>query len=125
MLTSDFYIVPEDVFRLGNADNPRMSHVRPRDVDWTEVNGILVIIANNRGISVFDAEGITRSTMSGWIWKFSPGIQLPQGLKLVHDKPHHYCIAPTANMPLDKYKGLLEELGLKATRIIQKPGIRA
>lgn len=125
MLPTSFYIVPEDVFRLGNADHPRMSHVRPRDVDSTEVNGILVVVANNKGISVFDAEGITRTPMSGWIWKFFPGTQLPQGLKLVQDKPHHYCIAPITNMPMDKYKGLLEELGLKATRIMQKPGVRA
>ena len=33
VLTAEFYLVPEDVFRLGNATSPRLSHVRPeRDV---------------------------------------------------------------------------------------------
>jgi hypothetical protein len=26
------------------------------------------------------------------------------------------------NMPVDKYKGLLEELGLRATRVVKKQG---
>ena len=42
--------------------------------------------------------------------------------RLVNDKPHHYCVAPTTNMPIDKYKGLLEELGLRAERFIKKAG---
>ncbi|MDP5138632.1 hypothetical protein ORJ04_22040 [Rheinheimera baltica] len=44
------------------------------------------------------------------------------GLKLVQDKAHHYCIAPTQNMPIDKYKGLLEEMALKAARVFKKEG---
>lgn len=50
---------------------------------------------------------------------------MPQGLKLVHDRPGHYSIAPTVNMPLDKYKGLLEELGMKALRVFFKQGKQA
>jgi hypothetical protein len=49
-------------------------------------------------------------------------IALPAGLKMVNDKPGHYCIAPATNMPVDKYKGLLEELGLKAVRVAKKQG---
>ena len=40
----------------------------------------------------------------------------------MNDKPGHYCIAPGMNMPLDKYKGLLEDLALKATRVVKKQG---
>lgn len=54
--------------------------------------------------------------------KLSANVNLPAGLKLVNDKPGHYCIAPTTNMPVGKDKGLLEELGLKATRVIKKQG---
>ena len=60
--------------------------------------------------------------MTGWVWSFSPNTTLPPGLKLVQDKPHHYCIAPVQNMPVDKYKGLLEELALKANRVFKKDG---
>jgi hypothetical protein len=44
----------------------------------------------------------------------------PQGLKLVNDKPGHYCVAPTQNMPVDLYKGLLEQMGLKAQKAWMK-----
>lgn len=114
--------MPEDVFRLGNADSSRLSHVRPRDVDTMTVNGIAMVIANGKGISVFDREGINESPMTGWVWKVRGSAQLPSGLKLVKDKAHHYCIAPTQNMPVDKFKGLLEGVAVRAERVFKKDG---
>ena len=32
---------------------------------------------------------------------------------MMNDKPGHYCIGTTANTPVEKNKGLLEDLGLK------------
>jgi hypothetical protein len=122
MFPKEFYLVPEDVFRLGNSEGPRLSHVRSRDVDTMTMNGITVVIANGKGISVFDLEGITQAPFEGWVWKLAATTPLPAGLKLVQDKPHHYCIAPIANMPIDKYKGLLEELALRAERVLKKQG---
>lgn len=121
-ILAEFYIVPEDVFRLGNADSSRLSNVRPRDVDTMAVSGIVIVIANGKGISVFDREGINESPMTGWIWKIRGNTQFPIGLKLVKDKAHHYCIAPTQNMPVDKFKGLLEEFALRAERVFKKEG---
>lgn len=94
MIPAEFYLVPEEVFRLGNSSSPRLSNVRSRDVDTMELNGITVVIANGKGISIFDKEGIMRSPMVGWVWRFPPNTSLPFGLKLVKDKPHHFCIAP-------------------------------
>lgn len=122
MTPVEFFIFPEDVFRLGNAESPRLGNVRPRDINTTELNGVLVIVANGKGVSVFDSDGIKLAPLNGWVWKFSALAPLPQGLRLVKDKPHHYCVAPAYNMPIDKYKGLLEELGLRATRIFHKGG---
>ncbi|MCW8126573.1 hypothetical protein [Microbulbifer halophilus] len=122
MFPKEFYILPEELFRLGNSTSPRLSNVRPRDVDTMEVNGINMIIANGKGISVFDIDGINESPMTGWVWKFSPNTRPPVGLKMVQDKAHHYCISPAQNMPLDKYKGLLEEMALSATRVFKKEG---
>lgn len=122
MLPKDFFIIPEEVFRLGNSTSPKLSNVRARDVDTMDVNGIKVIVANGKGISVFDRAGISESPMSGWVWQFKPNTAFPEGLKLVQDKPHHYCIAPVRNMPVDKYKGLLEEMALTATRVFKKEG---
>lgn len=122
MYPQEFYIIPEEVFRLGSTSSPRLSNVRARDVKVIDLNGIQVVVANGKGISVFDKEGISLSPMSGWVWRFSPNTRFPEGLKLVQDKPHHLCIAPTQNMPLDKYKGLLEEMALKAQRVFKKEG---
>lgn len=125
MFPKSFYICPEDVFRLGNAGSPRLSNIRPHDVDLTKVNDIVVVIANNAGVSVFNEQGLAERDMSGWVWQFNVATPIPQGLKLVHDRPGHYSIAPTVNMPLDKYKGLLEELGVKAFRVFFKQGKQA
>lgn len=122
MFPKEFFIVPEELFRLGNTNSPRLSNVRSRDIDTIEINGVVVIRANGKGISVFDKAGINESPMTGWVWRFPPNTQPPVGLKLVQDKPHHFCIAPAQNMPIDKYKGLLEEMALRATRVFKKEG---
>jgi hypothetical protein len=72
MYPKEFFILPEELFRLGNATSPRLSNVRPRDIDTIEINGIKVIIANGKwqmangkGISVFDKTGTNESPMTG------------------------------------------------------------
>lgn len=55
-------------------------------------------------------------------WRLKQNTIIPVGLKLVKDKKHHYSIAPVQNMPLDKYKGLLEEMALLAERVFKKEG---
>lgn len=122
MFPKEFYLIPEEIFRIGNADSSKLTHVRARDVNTALVNGINIVVANGKGISVFDKIGINESPMNGWVWKFPPNCSLPIGLKFVQDKPHHFCIAPTQNMPVDKYKGLLEEMALKAQRVYKKEG---
>ena len=69
MFPSDFYIIPEDVYRLGNSESARLSHVRARDVDTMVLNEIVVVIANGKGISVFDREGINEAPFEGWVWE--------------------------------------------------------
>lgn len=56
-MMKDFYIVPEEIFRLGNSTSPRLGNIRPKDVNTTTINGITIIITNGKGISVFDKEG--------------------------------------------------------------------
>lgn len=86
------------------------------------MNEVVVVVANGKGVSVFDLEGINEAPFTGWVWKLSASTPLPPGLKLVHDKSHHYSIAPTTNMPVEKYKSMLEQLGLRARRVQKKPG---
>lgn len=68
MQTEDLYLAPEDLYRLGNATDPRLTHIRqPKDMDTTEVNGIVVAIANGKGISLSTKARLDSSPMSGWV----------------------------------------------------------
>ena len=97
-----------------------MHMVRPSEVDTIEVDGIRVIIANGRGVSLYTLDELNNTSLTGWVWKFRSNTQIPSGLKLVNDKPGHYCVAPTHNMPVDLYKGLLEQMGMKAEKVWKK-----
>ena len=116
VLDKEFYMVPEEVFRAGNATTPRLHMVRPSEVDITEINGVKIIIANGRGVSLYTKNELQNTTLTGWVWKFMAHTHVPQGLKLVNDKPGHYCVAPIQNMPVYLYKGLLEQMGMKAQK---------
>ena len=49
-------------------------------------------------------------------WRINRGAPLPDGLVLVEDRrpghKGHFMLAPKQEMPLKKYLGLLEELGM-------------
>ena len=121
MKAVDLYLAPEDLFRLGNSTDPRLTHIRrPKDIDTVEINGLLVVIANGKGISLATEEKISKSPVSGWVWKISKGTQMPQGLRLINDRPGHYSICPISNMPLDEFKGLLSKLALKCQKVFKK-----
>ena len=105
--------------------NDNLSKVRAKDVDVIQVGGKTMIVANGKGISLFDMTGIKLGTMSGWVWKFPPDTPLPPGLHLVNDKPHHYCIAPVRNMFVDEFKSLLDKLALEAIKFHKKEEKRA
>lgn len=125
MKSTYYLMMPEELFRLGNATDPQLSKVRSRDVDVIEVDGKMMIVANDKGISLFDMTGIRLSPMSGWVWKFPQDTPLPTGLHLVNDKPHHYCIAPVRNMFVDEFKILLDKLASKAVKFFKKEEKRA
>jgi|TARA_Y100000296_G_C5139004_1_gene239886 hypothetical protein len=85
-----------------------------------EVNGITVVIANGKGVSLSTKERLDKTQMSGWVWKIIRGTQVPSGLRLINDRPGHYSICPTANMPLDEFVGLLSKLALKCQKVFKK-----
>lgn len=121
MQTEDLYLAPEDLFRLGNATDPRLTNIRrPKDIDTIEVNGILVVVANGKGISLSTKARLESTPMSGWVWKIPKGTIVPSGLKLLNDRPGHYSICPVSNMPLDEFKGLLSRLAMKCQKVFKK-----
>ncbi|WP_210404787.1 hypothetical protein [Hahella sp. CCB-MM4] len=59
MNVEDLFMAPEDLYRLGNSTDPRLTNVRrPKGIDTIEVNGILVAAANGKGVSLSTKERI-------------------------------------------------------------------
>lgn len=117
----DLFLAPEDLYRLGNATSPRLTHVRrPKDIDTIEVNGITVVVANGKGVSLATKDRIDKTPVSGWVWKISKGTQMPIGLKLINDRMGHYSICPQSNMPLDEFIGLLSKLAMRCQKVFKK-----
>lgn len=110
------YLAQEDLYRLGNAASPKFDNVRSQDVTQYEKNGIIMVAANGKGISLTTEAGLARFS-GGWLWKIPSGTQLPAGLGFHNDRGDHYMICPTKDMPLDSFKALLCEVALRCERI--------
>ena len=118
MQIEDLFIAPEDLYRLGNSSDPRLTHIRrPQDIDTIEMNGILVVVANGKGISLLTKTRIEKTGVGGWLWKLPKGTPMPFGLRLINDRPGHYGLCPIHNMPFDEFKGLLAKLAMKCRKI--------
>ncbi len=112
----------KDLYRMGNATWPNFSEDRAKvDVVIIEQDGIDTVIANGNGFSAFDHLTKIMLKPGKKIWRIRKGADLPIELKLVKDvRPGHdghYMIAPSVNMPLKKYLGFLEELGLDRSKV--------
>lgn len=104
---------------MGNSTSHRMTVIRQDEVITIKIKGVTIVVANNAGISVWTKEGMIEKRLTGYAWLINAGASLPIGLKLVNDTPGHYMLAPVRNMPLDTYKGLLEEMGMKCEKYLQ------
>lgn len=114
----------ENLYRMGNATWPAFTEERARsDVLITKINGVDVVMANGNGFSAFNYLTPIMKKPGKSIWRIKKNAQIPQGLKLVKDlRPGHeghFMIAPEKQMPLKKYLGLLEELGMDRVRVVK------
>jgi hypothetical protein len=114
------YMLDEDLYRLGNATSPTLQNVRPQDVDSYENNGIQMVYANGKGVSLFNLQELQRreSGLSGWVWKIPQGTPPPSGIALRPDpaSPGHFFLCPVSVMTMDRYRALLSELVLHCER---------
>lgn len=112
----------KELYRMGNAMWPAFTEDRARiDLVIIKRDGIDIVLANGNGFSAFDHFTKTMRKPGKKVWRIKKGVPLPEGLKLVKDKrpghEGHYMIAPSTNIPLKKYLGMLEELGLDRTKV--------
>lgn len=124
---SELYIMDvasftKDLYRMGNATWPAFTEDRARtDVIISIQDGVEIVIANGNGFSAFDHMTKIMQKPGKKVWRIKKGAALPPELKLVKDNrpghEGHYMIAPAKNMPLKKYLGALEELGLDRSKV--------
>jgi len=121
VLNEDFYIFPEDLYRVGNSGGPRLDHLREDEVDLYPLNGITMIRANGKGVSLYDTKSLPTLKLSGWAWKIRKGTALPFGLKLWSDENGHGIIAPVNDIPVDEFKGLVSKLVVFCEKVTKLP----
>ena len=116
------YITPQELFRLGNANSSLISRVRDREIDTNDLNGIKTVVANGKGISLYNKAGLDKIPLSGWVWEIKASTALPVGLKLIKDdRPEgHYTLAPSKNMLLSEYICLLEKVAIHCQKVYRK-----
>jgi len=120
IINKNFYLFPEDVYRMGNSSSHKLTSLRVGEVSVYEIKGVKMVTANGKGVSVFTLQGLKDEGLTGFAWLFTKGTHVVPGLKLVDDnKPEHYTLAPMRNMPLDEYKGLLEKMGIKCSKYLR------
>lgn len=123
----DIYILniaelTKDLYRMGNATWPAFTDQRVRiDVRIEVRNGVEVVIANGNGFSAYDHLTPVMKKPGKKIWRIRKGASLGDDLVIGEDKTPgregHYFIAPKRTMPLKKYLGALEELGMDRSRV--------
>ncbi len=116
------YLSPETLYRLGNGSSPLLTRVRPGEVDTIKVNGVTMIVANRKGISLYNKTGLDLAPLSGWVWEIKENTSLPTGLKLIKDnRPEgHYSLCPTKNMSIHEFVSLLEKVVIHCKKSFKK-----
>ena len=124
---ADLYILDvtqfsKDFYRMGNGTWPLFTDERARiDVAVSVQNVVEVVVADGNGFSAFDTIIPAMRQQGRKVWRIMKGAVIPPELVLVKDlRPNHaghYVIAPATTMPLKKYLGALEELGMDRNRV--------
>ena len=116
------YLSPETLYRIGNGSSPLLTKVRPGEIDTIEVNGITHIVANGKGISLYNKRGLDLAPLTGWVWEISANTQLPCGLKLIKDdRPEgHYSLCPIRNMSVHEFISQLEKVVIHCKKVFKK-----
>jgi hypothetical protein len=109
MIRTDLFLTKEDLFRFGNSQEPRLTHIREGDIQTVVVAGVLKVLPQTGGISVNNREGLAKRPLFGHVWIIRVGTAFPPCLELVPDPndPTHFFICPRYLMPLDDYKSAL------------------
>lgn len=95
----------------------------PKDVDTIEINGVQVVIANGKGVTLANRHRLQLSPVAGWVRRIPKGTAVPPGLRLINDRPGDDSLCPDQTMPMDEFKGLLSKwpCGVNVYKCIRCP----
>jgi hypothetical protein len=68
------------LYRLGNATSPKLDHLRARDVDTCERNGIVMVRSNGNGISLVTEQRLQRDReylRGSYAWRLPANFPIP------------------------------------------------
>lgn len=111
------------VFDIVEEEQMTARGPRPADITIEEVDGEMWVRVkpSPRGASTFDKPNVFKGT--GWeYYRIEAGTELPHGLAIVRDNYNprfqavHYTIAPAFDMPLTRFRALLQLLARMLVR---------
>jgi hypothetical protein len=116
------YLAPEVLYRIGSSTSPLLNRVRPDEIDVLDLNGVKVIVANGRGLSLYNKGGLDRAPLSGWAWEIPANTPLPAGLRLLRDESPegHYTLCPANNMSVHEFVATVEQLVIHCRKAFKK-----
>jgi len=120
--TETLYLASETLYRLGSSSSPLLTKLRPGEIDIIRVNDEAVIVANGKGVSLYNKAGLDVAPLTGWVWEIQSGTHFPLGLRLIKDdRPQgHYTLCPLRNMPVHEFVALLEKVVIHCTKVFKK-----
>lgn len=116
------YLAPEVLYRIGNATSPLLSKLRPGEIDLIDMNGVKMLVANGKGVSLYNKRGLDVAPLTGWVWEIAASTPLPVGLRLIKDSSPegHYTLCPAKNMSVHEFVALLEKVVLHCRKVFRK-----
>ena len=107
-------LTPIDLYRRGNANSPRMDHVRPVDVVRFVQNSTEWVRGRSGGISTFAS---STPPGRGRIWRLPAGTLYLDELHLENDHGDHWSWEPAQDMQLSAYLDGLRALNAEFIRL--------
>ncbi|WP_444901515.1 hypothetical protein ACJJIG_18905 [Microbulbifer sp. SSSA007] len=120
MPLSEIYIASDSLPKYGLHKSEKTSELLTAILDTTLLNDRKIIIANGKGVRIFNQERINQLIQDGWICRFPAGTTLPEGLKIVEQSPGEFYISPERNMAERQFIALLKEMSLRAITIFKR-----
>lgn len=122
IIPDTIYITPDDLYRVASSTSPQFTKIRPAEITIIERIGVKFIVANGKGVSVYNELGLGKTSLTGWVWKMPKGTALNPKLKFTKDQTPegHYTICPIGEMAVSEFIAALESMVVKCQKINKK-----